>query len=209
MRLLILFQLLSVNGQLPKTKYFYSRHGSCSSTILLDSIGNFYKEEGCEGKSRISFGTYNLKGDNIVFTFQRFDSLEPIFNIAETTFQNDANITVTFLTRQGNKLVSNDFSVDAIDTSGKFFQTIKLNDSGQIKVNTKKYKVLRLDYLENIYRKKVRLQLDNKNIIVILNQPQLFFHYIRPRPENGNNFSTQLRKDGLYSGNQKVFSLAE
>lgn len=211
MRLLILFQLLSliVWGQLPKTKDFYSSEGFCSRTILLDSLGNFYKEEGCEGRSRISFGTYKITGDIIYFTFQKFDSLQPIFNITESPFSNDFDITVTFLTRQGNTLRSSYFSVDAIDTSGKFFQTIRLNDSGQIKVNMKKYKELRLDYLENVHHKKVRIPITNKDITVILNQSQLFFNYQRPRLENGNNFSMQLKKDGLYSGKQKAYSLEE
>jgi hypothetical protein len=209
MRLLITFQLLSLlaGAQLPKTTHFISRNGLCVSSILLDSVGNFYREQGCEAKSRVSVGAYKIEGDKINFTFHRFDSLPPIFSITEDFSSSDSMIVVTFLTRQGNKLMSGVFSVDAIDTSGKFLQTLKLNGSGQLNINFRKFKELKLNYLENMYGTRVRVQLSNKNITVTLNQPALFFNYFRPRPEQGSNFSLQLRKDGLYAGEQKAFSL--
>jgi len=212
-KLIIISQLISLTvwGQLPNTKYFTSRNRLCSSTILLDSLGNFYKEGGCEGRSYISFGTYKLQGNRVDFTFQRFDSLPPIFQIKESTFSNDSIITVTFLTKQGNPLLSCHFSVDAIETSGKFFQTIGLNDKGQVKVNIKKYKELRLDYLEHIYNKKIRLPINNKDISIILSLPQLFFNYPRPRPKSGSRFSLLVREDGLYdlTGKVKEYSCNE
>lgn len=212
MRIFILFQLFSVvaSAQLPRTQHYYSVNGFCSSTILLDSIGNFYREDGCEGRSRISLGTYTLKGNIVKFTFGRFADSPPIFDIVtETNPSSQAFITVTFLTRQGNKLASNAFSVDAIDTSGRFFQTLSLNGAGQIAVDTQKHKELRLDYLEKLYGKEVRIQLSNKSITVILNQPQIFFNYLRPIPEKGIDFSMRVEKDGLYSGIQKAFSSEE
>ncbi|MDB5200655.1 MAG: hypothetical protein JWQ27_64 [Ferruginibacter sp.] len=210
--LILVFQSISllIWGQLPNTKLFYSTDGFCSTSILMDSLGNAYRESGCEGRSSIALGTYRLKNDIVDFQFQNFDSESPIFEIQQKTPLMDSLITITILSRQGNPIPNTYFTVDAIDSSGRHFKTIKLNDAGQLQVNFKIYKELRLDYLEKIYGRKVRMPVSNSDVTVILNLPKFFFYYPRPRPVKGNNLSLRIKKTGLYdlAGKERLFLMA-
>ncbi len=211
---IILFQFLYLitNGQVSTTKVFSSKSGFCSTTIMLDSLGNFYRESGCEGRSYISFGTYRYKNGIVEFRFLNFDSINPVNNILESTSRkNDSTVFITFLTKQGEPVSNSHFSVDAIDSSGKFLKTYRLDSVGRIEINFKKYKEIRLPYLAKIFTKKVRIEILKNNYTIQLNLPDLFFYYPNTKTESGNVFSLVLKKDGLYSlnGKEKEFSLVE
>ena len=202
------FVFLSTVGQIPHSKTFISKNGFCTTTLFLDSLGNFYRESGCEGRSHISFGYYTLKGEKIDFAFQSFDSLSAIHAIKPGRSSGDSLITITFLSRQGQPIPNNYFSVDAIEASGKFYKTFKLTGNGEVIVDFKKYKELRLDYLEHIYNKKVIISITGNDIVTMLNLPKLFFYYPKPIPGKGKNFSLIMKKDGLYDseGKGRLFS---
>jgi hypothetical protein len=196
-------------GQLSKTHVFSVREGWCSTTYIIDSTGKFCRERGCEGRSHISCGTYQLKEDKITFIFNNFDSIPPVLKIVETSKLNDSTIKVIFRTCDNNIIYKDNFIVDAIDTSGRFFKTLPLNDNGEVFVNPKKYKSLRLNYLQNFYGKWMYVDVKTNNMEIVLNFPKEFFYYSDPIVETDKAITLTLKIDGLYdiTGKEKVFPL--
>jgi hypothetical protein len=191
-------------GQLKTTKIFSVRNGWCSTTFIIDSLGTFCREQGCEGRSHIACGTYQLKEDKITFAFNKLSDIPPFLKIQETSKLNDTTIKVTFRTCDNNIIHNDYFIVDAIDTSGKFFKTFTLNDNGEIFiVNPKKYKSLRLNYLQNFYGKWMYVDLKTNNMNIFLNFPKEFFYYSNPIAETDKTITMTLKTDGLYDINGK------
>lgn len=215
MRNKIIFILLAfsttfnpVSAQLAKQTAFTAKSGFCSTTFILDSLGYFFREGGCEGRSSISYGKYKIHKDSVLFYFESFEKLPAILKKNNSKGSSDTICTITFLTRNGAPVPNNHFKIDAIDSSGKFFKEYKIDDKGSVRLNCNQYKELRLWYLEKIYNKKIRIPLQNGNTIIVLGLPKLFFYYPNPQVENGENFSLILKEDGLYAldKKEKIFS---
>ncbi len=199
-------------SQLKSTTVFNHKSDFCSTNYILDSLGNFYRESGCEGRSYIAYGKYLLRNGIVEFRFYNFDSINVYKEIKKTSHtENDSLILIQFLTNRGTPVPNNNFIITAPDTSGKISQTFKVDENGRVLLNFKKYKEIRLTYLERILSKKITLPLIKSNTTVVLNLPAMFFHYGRPRLEMSNVFSLRLKKDGLYelNGKEKVYDLVQ
>ena len=198
-------------GQLKKTQVFSVREGLCSTTYTIDSLGKFWREQGCEGRSYISCGTYQLKEDKISFVFNKFDGISPFLKIQETSKFSNTEIKVAFRTCDNNIINSDYFIVDAIDTSGRFFKTFTLDTNGEIFVDARMYKSLRLNYLQNFYSKWIYVDLKGSNMDIVLNFPKNFFYYSKPKIEIDKEIKYTLKADGLYDtdGKKRIFPLKE
>jgi hypothetical protein len=208
---IIFFLIASCSfGQLKTTQTFSVRNGWCSTTFIIDSLGTFCREQGCEGSSHIACGTYQLKADKITFIFNKLSDIPPFSKIQETSRLNDTTIKVTFRTCDNNVFRHDYFIVDAIDTSGRFFKSFYLNDSGEIViVDPIKYKSLRLNYLQNFYGKWIYIDLNENNMQVFLSFPKEFFYYSNPIPESDKTITLILKTDGLYDidGKENIIPL--
>ncbi len=211
--LVCLFVTISGKGQLSSTKTFSNRSGFCSTTITLDSLGNFYREAGCEGRSYIAYGRYLLRNGIIEFRFASFDSLTVYKEIMKQSVNSENNsiVSIQFLTNKGTPVPNNNFDVTALDSSGKFTRVFKLDETGKIFVNINLYKELRLTYLERILGKNIILPEIKSDVSVLLNLPPMFFYYYRPRLDISSVFSLRLKKDGLYqlNGKEKVYDFVQ
>lgn len=209
---LFVFFSSPIYSQLKTSKVYSYRNGFCSTIFSLDSLGNFYREAGCEGRSFIAYGKYLLRNGIIEFRFYNFDSLKVYKEIKKTNHtENDSLILVQFLTNGGTPVPNSNFIITALDTSGKISQTFKVDENGRVLLNFKKYKEIRLTYLESILSKKITLPLLKSNTTVVLNLPAMFFYYGRPRLDMSSVFSLRLKKDGLYelNGKEKVYDLVQ
>jgi hypothetical protein len=207
--ILLLFLTVSVctagNCQLKSTKRFTIwKGGLCDETIILDSLGYFFKEKGCEGNSSISFGRYKISKDNIVsFHFLPFDSLKPIREIKRFKDSNDSTITITLYDRD-TKPLSYAVNLEALDSSGKQ-HGVTADENGRVVLNKKLYKDLLIVPLLWIYGQQPSLVIgDENNIEVYMSLPGLFLAYNEISIDKANKLQLVLKKDGLYRLNRKT-----
>lgn len=199
-------------SQLKTAKVYSHRSGFCSTTYSLDSLGTFYIEAGCEGRSYIAYGKYFIRNGIIEFRFTNFDTLNVYKEIRKTNHtENDSLALYQFLTNESRPFSTVYFFITAIDTSDKVSRTFKPDENGKVLLNFKKYKEIHLTYLERILSKKITLPLTGSNTTVVLNLPAIFFRYRRPRIDNSSVFSLRLKKDGLYelNGKEKIYDLVQ
>jgi len=209
----IVFLYISpVYSQLKSTTVYSYKSDFCSTNYILDSLGNFYRESGCEGRSYIAYGKYLLRNGIVEFRFHNFDSIYVYKEIKKASHtENDSLILIQFLTNRGIPVPNNHFIITALDTSSKVSQTFKVDENGRVLLNINKYKEIRLTYLESILSKKITLPVIKSNTTVVLNLPTMFFHYRRPRLDMSSVFSLRLKKDGLYklNGKEKVYNMVQ
>ncbi len=162
-------------SQLKTTKVFSNKNGFCSSTLLLDSLGNFFHESGCEGRSNIAFGKYTFRNSLIEITSSDYDSASAFKKIPKKSLGiNDSIATIWFLTIYNTPVSNNHFIVKATDSLNNFFELYKLNDEGQAFINVKKFNKVHLIYLEKIFDKIIVVTLSNNDAEIILNFPVCF-----------------------------------
>jgi len=208
--LLIMLFGHSANSQLKNTKEYSEINGPCSSNIILDSLGYFFKERGCEGSSHISFGKYKITKNNIIsFSFFSFDSLEPFRKIRryKNTNKNDSIITITLFSRE-NKPLGFNFNIQVFDIDGKP-ENVNTNEKGELFINHFLYKQLLLTQLLSIYKVAAPILIDKNSMEIYFNLPELFLIYPETILEKAEKLKLVFKKDGLYKldGKTKLYSL--
>ncbi len=196
--------------QLKTIKVFYNKSDFCSSTLILDSLGNFFRESGCEGRSDISLGKYTFRNGLVEMKSLDYDSISAYKKILKKHLGlNDSIAIIQFSTAYNTPVSNNHFIVKATDSLNKLFELYKLNNEGQAFINIKKYNKIHLIYLEKIFDKTITVNLSNSNAEIILNFPGMFFSYPRPRFQKPSVYSVRIKKDGLYdiTSKEKIYSL--
>lgn len=173
---LFFFVFLScyANGQLKTSRYFSTVGFPCSKRILLDSLGYFFKEEGCCGTSTISFGKYTIsKGNLIAFKFLPFDSIPPISQIKYDIPNGDSLLTITLINKEGKPLGFN-FNIRFRDSSGQVVGDNLFTDlEGQITIKRNQFSEILLDDLLPTF-KVSPIKIDNRSIEIKFNLPSMF-----------------------------------
>lgn len=214
--IILLFLTLTLcaaaNGQLKNTKrYTIWEGGFCDETIILDSLGYFFKEKGCEGNSTISYGKYKVsKKDVVSFYFLPIDSLQPFKEIKRFKDSNDSIITITLYDRY-DKPLSYAINLEAIDNSGKQHGAYT-DEDGRVFLDRKLYKDLHILPLLWIYGQQPTIGIgDENNIEVHMALPSLFLIYKEISIDKGSKLQLILKKDGLYrmNGKTKVYSASK
>jgi len=197
------------SGQFKTTMTFYSTDHLCSTRYIFDSLGQFYLQGGCEGRGFISYGKYELKNDKLILNFQKIDTGTLFLKIKESKATNDTTIRVSFMDRYQNPIVRNYLKIDAIESSGKFFKPVSLDDKGGLTINPSKYHLLRLYATQGICGKLLYVALNTNDKEIIINFPKEFFYISYPILDNSKNYILTLKKDGLYdsAGKGKIVSL--
>jgi len=199
------FVSVAANGQLKSTKSFTIwKGGLCDETIILDSLGYFFKEKGCEGNSTISFGRYKIsKGNIISFHFLPIDSLQPFREIKRYKDLNDSTITITLYDRE-DKPVSYAINLQAVDNGGNQ-HGVSSDGNGKVVLNRKLYKDLLIVPLLWIYGQQPSLVIgDENNLEVRMSLPGLFLAYNEIKIDKGSKLRLVLKKDGLYRLDRKT-----
>jgi hypothetical protein len=208
---LFLFAAQFCQAQLSSSKSFSNKSGFCSTTFILDSLGNFYRESGCEGRSYLSYGKYLLRNGVVEFRFESFDSINIYREVRRfDENKNDSIISIQFLTISQKPVPNTYFTITARDSiNGKGFLLLKLDENGKVLLNIKRHKEFRISYLEKIFSKQFVLPPLNSNLVIVLNLPTMFFYYNRPKVETSSVFSLLLKADGLYelNGKEKVYDV--
>jgi hypothetical protein len=214
--LVILFLIvlsITANAQLQRTKHFHKQSevlSFCGETVILDSIGYFFKDEGCEGQSEVSFGKYKLSKNNVV-TFKPlpFDSLKPIRKIKRTkvTTNTDSTITITLYDIH-NKLVSIGANVEVVDKNG-LSERIYVDKKGQIMLNRNLHKDIIFSSLLWIFKGSPSIIQDGDSTIeVYLGLPDLFLWQTTITTIKSKQTQLLVKKNGLYKldGRTKIYS---
>jgi len=187
-------------AQVKRTKHFSSQDGLCSRSFILDSTGYFFKEWGCEGKSRISFGRYKIDDKkNISLQFLPFDSILPINKIVEGKRLEglDSILTIALYDRY-KKPVSLNFGVRLADTSNQVHE-MWTDESGQIEVNRFVFKELALVQFLAIYGEANGIVIKNNSLDIYLNLPGLFLQYPELQLDKPQKVNLRLSSQGLYN----------
>jgi hypothetical protein len=195
----------SALGQLKHTKYYSSRNGFCSQSIILDSNGYFFHEWGCEGRSNISFGKYKLGRNNIInFHFFPFDSITPIKEVVQlkSVGGKDSIVTITFYDRFGQTLNTN-FGIRVADTSNTIHE-VWTDEEGQIQVNRFVFKNVGLIQLLTIYGEAPGIPITGNSLNVYINLPKLFLENPELKLDKPLKLNLQLKQDGLYNAKSKA-----
>ena len=204
--LLILFSLIMgvrANAQLQQTRHFHKQSEElsfCGQNFILDSLGYFFKERGCEGNGQVSFGRYKvLKNNIVVFQPLPFDSLQAIRQIRRTqaTDSSDSTITITLYDRY-NQPLTNNFNIDVVDTSGKT-ERIVTNKKGQIILNRNIHRDIVFISLLWLYEQSPSIVHGNEAAIeVYLGLPDIFLWQTEVTAIKEKQFKLMLKKDGVY-----------
>lgn len=191
-------------GQTKRTQWYSKENGLCSQTIIIDSSGYFFKEQGCEGNSTISFGRYKIsKGNIISFYFLPFDSLPPIREIKRFKNTNDSTLTFTLIDRYGKPFPSS-FNLEAVDINGKT-ETVYSIENGKVILNRNHYSDLLITPLLWIYKEQAPLVTGDENQIEVhFNLPDLFLTYSPITTEVPKKLQLVLKDDGLYKLDKKT-----
>jgi hypothetical protein len=201
-----LFALVhNLSAQTKRTMHFSMRNGAyCSQSMILDSSGLFFQESGCEGRSKISFGRYQMGKDNrISFVSLPFDSINPVAKIVEgeSVTENDSITTITFYDRYHRQLGFN-FGIRLGDT-GNLVHEMWTDESGAIQVNRHLYKKISFIQLLWMYKETDGIAIGQKSLKVYLNFPEQFLIQSELQIEHPRKTVLQLKQNGLYDPRTK------
>lgn len=214
--ILILMSCTDLNAQIRHTKHFIKlgkTHPLCSEMIILDSLGYYFEESGCEGDGHVSFGKYKLTKNNIISFYPLpLDSLQGLRTIKriKSSFPSDTILTITIFDRYNHPLAYN-LNIDAIALNGEV-SSIYTDEKGQILLNRKYHKDVILLTLDKLYGKtETIVYKDDITIEVYLGLPEIFLWLKEITFIESNPFQLALRGDNLYSvrGNIKLYSVSE
>lgn len=192
-----------VFGQLKTTRQFFSRNGFCSRTIILDSNGFFFSEEGCEERANISYGRYKIsKRNKVVFNLLPLDDLTPVNKIIPGLVTEDSFITVSFYDRYNIPLYLS-FGILAADTNNKVHEVWPGHD-GLIRVNRFIFKSISIGQLITIYGEVSEIKIDSRSLDIYLNLPSVFLWHTQIRVDKSKRPKLILKSDGLYDRRTKV-----
>jgi hypothetical protein len=194
-------------GQIGRSRHFSKwgeLNGLCSRSLLLDSLGYFFKEEGCEGRSFISFGHYQVSKSGILtFSHLPADSLHAFQQIRRTKGPADTVLTLTFYDRYG-KLLRHVHSFQIIDNNGKQ-ESVWTDNNGQIILDRRLYKDVLITPLIVLFKQQEALVTGEENVIdVFLDLPTMFLMYSEINFERPKSRPLVLKKDGLYEMDKKA-----
>ena len=203
--ILFLFVILShyAEGQVKHSRHFSSGGFPCSRNMLLDSLGYFFKEEGCEGSSLISFGRYTIsKGNIIAFKFLPFDSISPINQVKYNDTKDDSLLTIALFDRDGNPLGYN-FNIKFADSTGEVTEVTPFTDlEGRITIKANQFKEIILnDLLPTFKVQPVRI--GNQSIEIRFNLPRMFLGYSEVTAAKPEKLQLLLTEKGLLTVDRK------
>lgn len=191
-------------GQLKHTTS-YSAEASglslCSGSIILDSLGFFYEEAGCEGRGYIAFGKYELlKERKLLLTYLGFDKIKPLIEVTRSAQKNsqDSIISIGFYAKDEVPLNQYYLSVDVIDSSGKFFKTYYPDKFGLIQIKSLTNKTLRIHSTDWFMGETKLIKISKESMKIKFNVPISFFYYKSPRRVKFDNILMVIEADGLY-----------
>jgi hypothetical protein len=191
-------------GQVSNTMVFSSGQPECSGTLILDSLGSFYKASNCRGVSSVSFGTYQITNGIINFKFRRFDTYSPVLRVEESPATDETRIKVSVYTRF-NTPVHTGFIIDATQMGTNSYTRFTTDGNGDIYINPSKYKSLRLNELNKFYSNWTFVDVKPKNLKIFINFPTEFFYAQHPTLVTGQDFSLQLKNNQLYDLSGKLY----
>jgi hypothetical protein len=214
--LIIAFCTLAIaaNSQLKRSSLFTKQNEElpfCSQNILLDSLGYYFKEKGCEGSGEISFGKYSLSKAGIVtFLPLPFSVLQPIRKIkrSEASDLNDSIITITFYDRYDKPLHYN-FNIIVLKMSGEDWYPAT-DENGQLALNRKTDRDVVINSLLNIFGQSPSIvNGDESTIEVYLDLPDLFLGITEVTLKKEKQSQLILKKNKLYKldGKTLVYTL--
>ena len=144
---------------------------------IFDSSGLFFNMKIGEWNSFVSCGKYLFSKDSILLDYVYPEQLNPILKTEELPPVNDSIIDITINTRYGAPLKA---YVDLIEDGGRFLKEVQLDSTGTIQVNIKRYKSVRLSFLDHFYHKWIYVDLKTKSLTVTLSYPEIFFYNNHP-----------------------------
>jgi hypothetical protein len=208
--LIIGFATIEAKGQLVNSRQFGNWSGGlCDETIILDSTGYFFKERGCEGRSIISYGRYQLSKHNVIrFYSLPMDSLQPIREIKRYKSPGDSTLTITLYDRY-DKPLSYAINLVAVDSVGRHYDVLT-DEHGSVVQNRRLHRDLLVVPLMEIYGNQPPLVVgDETNIIVRFSLPWLFLAYQEIRIEQMERTQLIMKQDGLYTrdGKMKLYGI--
>lgn len=208
--ILFLFIILShfAEGQLSHSRHFSNGGFPCNRNILLDSLGYFFKEEGCEGRSRISFGKYTIKQGNIVaFKFLPLDSIKPIKQIKYYDTKKDTLFTIAFYDRDGNPLGYN-FNIKFISSTGQVVEDAPFTElDGRMTIKPNQFKEILLNDLLPTFKVQP-VKIGNQSMEIWFNLPRMFLGYNEVREGKPEKLQLLMTDEGLMSVDRKQMMYA-
>lgn len=200
-----------VYGQLKRTTHFSRSIVTrlCSQSIVLDSLGFFFKEHGCEGDSYVSFGRYRISKKNVItFFFLPIDSLQPFNEIKRSRDVNDSLLTFSFYDRMGQP-INQSSNFEAVRKDSRT-ENVRSDTNGKIRLNRMLYRDVLISPILSLYNEQIPLvKGDENNIEVHLALPAIALEFYRINFERPVQEQFIIKTDGLYALDKKtkVFSI--
>lgn len=80
-----------------ETKVYYEKDGFCSTSLHIDSDSTYTFESGCEGRSYVSIGKWQIVGDSLFLFPSEKSTIQPFCTVKIESTSNDS--TITFVIR--------------------------------------------------------------------------------------------------------------
>lgn len=166
---------------------YYNHSGFCSNTIYLWSDSTFFWEFGCEGRSNIQTGVFDIIENEIFFRTISIDSFELIFNVewVDSLDENasqfpDKLLPGFFLVDRDNKIIKG-LEVVCYNNEGEYMSVLD-ERTGWMYFSVNEATEFYIPELSKIFKEFVSIEIppnpENKTILkVSLNIESSFLHY--------------------------------
>jgi len=183
-------------SQLTTTKIFSSQTNLCSKTIILDSLGYFFIERGCESASYVTSGRYNIGKDQVIdFNPLPVSRIEPIKKIVNERVSTDSFLTITFYDRYNGPV---DCPFILLWGLNDKMQESRTGDSGKLILNRFLFRNVTLRPLVSMYNEVPGIPVRDSSIAVYFGLPKAFLHYSDPHQDDMEVTPLKLKVNGLY-----------
>jgi hypothetical protein len=189
------------------SKAYSIKEGACESKYILDSSGIYFTTVNCNGSLTVDYGQYTSNAKQVNFKSKGFSSLAPIGSIVKGSTENDSISKVTFRARYKKTFLDKAFIVDAIDLTGKTYKRFLPDSNGAIMINFRRFKSLRLNYLDHFYVKRVYVHTSPFDQTIEVNLPKEFFSQQHPLLDPRPGFSLTVKAGELYTAAGKKLTL--
>lgn len=153
------------------SEIYASGSGFCSESLFLNSDSTFFHEAGCEGRSRISVGSWRLTGDSIEFFGVGKSQLCLVANVEFSKKHNSRRTILVFIDKTGRpvqhfpvlpvkqndkfRVTSNSRIV--VDENGDEIYCSETNASGAVSFDKSKFDTIIFRQLEVIANRPFRI----------------------------------------------------
>jgi hypothetical protein len=187
-----------VNGQSEVYREYYEKNGFCSFSMKLFADSTYFYETGCEGRSNVNFGKWEILSDTIHLTpIDTVNFNKSISITYDRPKEKDSNLVIRVIDMYNRPIGDFDLIVVPKEIDSKwinmpgrftlkqegetdiFLESIKTDDNGYVSVNCNPKSVIKLiDVLQMFNINEIDYsEFNGENITIKLNVMKEMFRY--------------------------------